>query len=178
MNAAAAAHVLELVRARQERRDTAPEKHPRKVAAKQRAREIALGHHGPARRILDVGGEEWYWPMFAPAELVAVNHPQDAHEMEPAGEFDGALAMHVLEHSPFPALLLELMRRAVTPGGWIYVAVPHPTRKWREYRAHVTMMLPDSWAHLFIMLGLEIVHRESGRFGRRRSVEERFLLRT
>lgn len=174
--------VLAVVKKHQERRDGSPAR-KRKRYAKKRAATLLVQHVGPGpHKVLDVGGESWYAPYFEPHgfELDALNYPHDMHTMSVGpGSYDVAIAMHVLEHSPFPLLVLELTRRALKPKGWLYVAVPHPTAKWLSYKAHMTMMPPKSWAWLLTLAGFSIVHQETGRFGAsQQSVEERFVCRS
>lgn len=181
LNRDAVEAVLLRVKRNQERRDGRPARR-RKRAAKQRAATLLVEHAGSGpHKVLDVGGESWYAPYFAPSgfHLEALNYPDDMHTMSVLeGGYDVAIAMHVLEHSPFPLLVLELVRRALRQGGWLYVAVPHPTPKWLGYKAHVTMMPPTSWAWLLSLAGFTVVHQESGRFGAsEQSVEERFVCR-
>lgn len=146
-----------------------------KRAAKARAAEI-IGSR-PGARVLDVGGEAYYAAEFEARGMVVqrMNTEQgDMHYMSSVEAFDGALAMHVLEHSPFPLHVLRLIRRALVPGGFLYVAVPHPRRKWIRHAAHFTVLPVDGWKRLLRDAGFRIVRQESGKFGPS-SIEERFL---
>lgn len=147
---------------------------PAKRAAKARAAEIVGERDGAV--VLDVGGESYYSEAFTARgiSLVQLNRPDDMHAMSYAAEFDGALAMHVLEHSPFPLLVLRLIRRALVPGGFFYVAVPHVTRKWIKHPAHFSVLDPRAWKRLLYDADFKVTHQESGPFGPK-STEERFL---
>jgi len=157
-----------------------PDMGPHKTRAKERAAEILYNNAGKGikiRTILDVGGEPWYWPFFQGAEMHEVNLPQeDFHQFDHGQKYDAALAMHVLEHSPFPALVLENIRVHLKKKGLLYVAVPHCTPKWLAYDAHVTMQPPTAWVSLLQRMGFTVRYRGWGAFGRsRHSVEERIL---
>ena len=166
-------HAFELAASVQERRDhIAPGNE--KIASRLRAGQI-LAQHGKAGTVLDVGGEDWYHEYLHGCECDCVNLPEDMHSMEREG-YDGAMALHVLEHSPFPMLVLTRMMAAVKPGGWIYLHIPAPRGQWLHYEPHVTMMPIESWRKLIGLVGLNIIHEETGRFGRsRHSVEYRIL---
>jgi hypothetical protein len=168
-----AEHCFALCAALQERRDNGPQGE-HKVNSRIRAGRI-LEEHGKGGRVLDVGGEEWYHEFLTSCECESCNLPEDMHTMEREG-YDGAMALHVLEHSPFPLLVLSRMVKAVNPGGWIYIHVPKPSGIWLHYEPHVTMMPVESWRKLFAILGLTVIHEEEGRFGRsKHSWEYRIL---
>ena len=166
-----------ITRRPQKRYDDAPSK--QKIAAKIRAAEICSAVMREGDVILDVGHE-----MFAAAPFLvrgasrieAVNLPQDMHELSAVDEFDGALAMHVLEHSPFPLYVLLAIRRALKEGGWLYVAVPEPTKKWITHKAHFTVLSLRGWKKLLKDAGFTILSFEKGKFGPK-SIEGRFLCR-
>ena len=145
-----------------------------KRMAKKRAAEI-VGPR-PADSVIDIGGEDFYRTYFELGLIAPCNLPElDMHDLAVGDRYDGALAMHVLEHSPCPLYVLMLLRGALKlDAGWLYVAVPHPRRKWFSHPAHFTVLHPDGWARLLADVGFTITHRESGRFGPR-SVEERFF---
>ena len=95
---------------------TTPE--PLKVAAKQVCTDKLCGVLPPGSAILDVGGEEFYHPQLADFDVTTANLPgQDMHELAYRGEFDAAIAMHVIEHSPFPLYVLELIHAALKVDG-------------------------------------------------------------
>jgi SAM-dependent methyltransferase len=155
--------------------------HPDSYASKVRAAEICRRLAKPGDVALEIGAEEPYRKEFERRgiKVVPLTLPDgEMHTMDFAAEFDGCIAMHVLEHSPFPMYVLRLIQRAVKPGGWMYFAVPYPG-KWRHrYTAHFSVLHPDMWATVFTTLGIEIVAREVGRFpSRKKPVEERFLCR-
>lgn len=155
-----------------------PDKPPNTEKAAAKLRAAAIVGAQPGARVLDVGGEEFYRPAFEANGLTIepLNLPADMHELRAEHEYDGALAMHVLEHSPFPLYVLLLIHRALRPGGFLYVAVPHPRDKWIRHAAHFTVLPPDAWARLLEDAAFRVEQREDGPFGPR-SREERFLCR-
>lgn len=159
------------------------DKHPSagKVAAKARAAEIVGRVAKPGSRVLDVGAESFYRADFAArgVELEPLNvvDGEDMHTMTADGEYDGALAMHVLEHSPVPLYVLMLLKRAVRPGGFVYIAVPRPRKKWVQHAAHFTVLPARGWRRLIADSGLRLVSEETGLFGPK-SKEHRFLCQT
>jgi SAM-dependent methyltransferase len=150
---------------------------PEKVAAKKRAAALLTERLPAGGRLLDVGGEEFYHVHLSLFEIVTHNLPEnDMHTINYREEFDAVLAMHVLEHSPFPLLVLTLIRRALKPGGFLYVAVPRPCDKFCRKFGHWSVMRARMWMTLIAGAGLKIVHQELGKFGPKKEwVEERFL---
>lgn len=176
MDTALAADVLALCRDRQHTYYVPDATSPEKRAAKARAAAL-VAQALDGGTLLDIGGEDFYAPDFAQhgLSLVARNLPDDMHDPLPVGAwYDGAVAMHVLEHSPFPLYLLVMLRRVVRTGGVLYVAVPHPRRKWMEHASHFTTLHPVAWARLLADAGWTITHQETGPFGPK-SLEERFV---
>jgi SAM-dependent methyltransferase len=176
MNVAVMEETFQAVAAMQGRFDHA--QHPNKLLAKERAITLLTGKLSAGARVLDVGGEEFYQgPLRARHEVTTLNLPDDMHAMEYEAEFDGALAMHVLEHSPAPLYMLNLLHRALVPGGWLYVAVPKPCATFCKPKYGHVSILPDlTWRHLLATAGFRLQHTESGSFGRRkRWVEYRYL---
>jgi SAM-dependent methyltransferase len=177
VNVAVMRQTFEAVAAMQGRFDHA--QHPNKLLAKERAITLLTGKLSKGARVLDVGGEEFYQgPLRAQYEVTTLNLPDDMHAMEHEAAFDGALAMHVLEHSPAPLYLLKLLYRALVPGGWLYVAVPKPSATFCQKKyGHVSVLLDPMWRSLLVTAGFRLEHTESGSFGRRkRWVEYRYLV--
>jgi SAM-dependent methyltransferase len=151
--------------------------HPKKLVAKAHAVELLGAKLTPGDRVLDVGGEPFYQgPLEERFTLTSLNLPDDMHAMAFAGEFEGALAMHVLEHSPFPLYVLALLHRALVPGGWLYVAVPKPCTKFCKGYGHRSVLPDPMWRTLLREAGFRLDHAEAGSFGRRRRwIEYRYL---
>lgn len=127
-------------------------------------------------KILDVGGESFYADDFV--NLVQANLPDaDMHSLPyEDNSFDGCVAMHVLEHSPFPLLALLQMSRVVKTGGYLYVAVPHAIGSYIDMKSHLTVLHPNGWAKLLRISGWKVVRKETGKFNSGQdSIEERFL---
>jgi SAM-dependent methyltransferase len=176
MNVAVMEETFRDVSALQDRFDHA--QHPNKLAAKKRAIALLSDHLHSGERILDVGGESFYQtgPMWEQYEVTSLNLPDDMHDMAFDGEFDGALAMHVLEHSPAPLFVLKLIHRALIAGGWLYVAVPKPFAKFCRNYGHMSVLPDPMWRTLLKVAGFRLHHAEAGSFGRRkRWVEYRYL---
>lgn len=150
---------------------------PEKLKAKQRAADLINKYRPQGGRLLDVGGEEFYHQYLSNFNIVTHNLPnKDMHEMSYREEFDAVLAMHVLEHSPFPMLVLALIYRALKPNGLLYIAVPKPCKKFCEKFGHWSVMPAQMWATAIRGIGFSIVMRESGKFGPKALwIEDRFL---
>lgn len=151
-----------------------------KYAAKLRASEIVkdhlnlIGKTDHAVRILDIGGEDFYVEHFPAMEQM--NLPNDMHNLSAVSVYDTILAMHVLEHSPFPLLVLLNIRRALKPDGFVYVAVPRPVQPFLTLPSHFTVLDKLGWEKLFGHAGLKVTFAESGRFGDYDpAVEERYV---
>lgn len=181
MNLAVASGLLEACRAMQRGHlgiDSSGPASPEKVAAKRRAAELVGMIARPGQVALEVGAETNYAAMFAELGITVIpqNLPADMHALDAEAEYDGAIAMHVLEHSPFPLYVLAMLHRAVRPGGWLYVAVPHVNARWARDAAHFSVLHPDNWARLLDVAGWRVLERESGKLGPKpEKVEERFL---
>lgn len=149
-----------------------------KVKAKKRAAELVAQLAKPGQVALEIGAETNYTHLFEKVGVTVelLNLPADMHDLDAVAKYDGAIAMHVLEHSPFPLYVLAVLHRAVKDGGWFYVAVPHVNKRWARDPAHFSVLHPDTWARLLTHAGWTVVHRESGKLGPKpEKVEERFL---
>ncbi len=126
-------------------------------------------------KVLDVGGEGFYKEDFE--DVVQLNLPDDMHKMIYCDEFDGVVAMHVLEHSPFPFYVLLLIKRALKKGGKFYLAVPHPSEFVEKLvNCHYSVLMPNMWHKLLIEAGFKIEKRETGLFNDYKdATEERFF---
>lgn len=148
-----------------------------KLAAKKRGVELLAEHAPGVRDVLDVGGEDFYADLL-PGEVTAVNLPDDMHDMPYQECFDAALAMHVLEHSPAPLLVLLNIHDALRLGGVLYVATPPPVPPFDEMPSHWTVMPAATWERLICLAGFTVVHREQGVFGDyEAAVEDRWVAR-
>lgn len=152
---------------------------PLKRAAKRYATDLLNTHLPAGSRILDVGGEEFYHPDLSGHQVTTANLPeQDMHAIRDGKAYDAVLAMHVLEHSPFPLYVLVLLRRALVPGGLLYLAVPHPCDRICGGFGHWSVMPPLMWQRLVTLAGFTIVQQTTGKMGARADwIEERFLCR-
>lgn len=149
-----------------------PEKHD----AKKRAAAIVRLHLSREENvsILDVGGEKWYAEYFPHMETL--NLPQDIHALTSPPHYDVIIAMHLLEHSPFPLLALLNIYDALKPDGFVYIAVPRPVEPFLTLPSHFTVLTREGWEKLFKHAGFGVTFTESGRFGNYDpAVEERFV---
>ena len=144
-----------------------------KRIAKQRAAEIVRDHL-KGTRILDIGGEGWYAEYFPPMEQF--NLPNDMHTLSAINTYDAIIAMHVLEHSPFPLAVLLNIYQALKPTGIMYAAVPRPVEPFLTLPSHFAVLAKENWVKLFNHAGFRPVFVESGRFGNYDpAIEERFV---
>jgi len=153
---------------------------PQKVEAKRYGYE-QISEYVTRGRILDLGGEEFYHDLYKDYDLVTINLPHDMHQgiVQDGMGFDAVLAMHVLEHSPFPLYVLALINDALNSYGYLYVALPtHTTDAFCEIEEHFTIMPTKMWERLFKEAGFTIISHDIGKFGNTPDwVEERFLCR-
>lgn len=178
IDAALVAELFRTTTAVQARHDGGPIE-PLKRQAKRLAAGLLNDRLAPGSRILDVGGEEFYHEDLVAHRVTTLNLPDhDMHELQARDAYDAVLAMHVLEHSPFPLYVLALLRRALVPGGWLYVAVPHPSERICSGYGHWTVLPPVMWRQLVVAAGFELVWGAMGKMGQRVDwVEERLLCR-
>jgi SAM-dependent methyltransferase len=115
--------------------------------------------------ILDIGGEEFY-QKYSHNKIDMLNLPKDdMHYISAVEQYDGVVAMHVLEHSPFPLIVLRNIYRILKPKGILYVAVPKPTKLFETFFPdHITMMSKDMWEKLIIMSGFTILEEQENQF--------------
>ncbi len=66
------------------------------------------------------------------------------------GSVDGIWLRHAAEHSFMPLVLLRLCRRALRPGGWLYLEVPAPDTACRhtDNVNHYSVFTKSGWASL------------------------------
>lgn len=127
-----------------------------------------LNHPFTRPSLLDVGGEGWYLEphraMFATMDTL--NLPDhDMHDLIPYMQVDVVLAMHVLEHSPFPMLALANIREAMADNAVLYVAVPQPVEPFLSMSSHWTVMPAGSWTKVIEASGFVVTDVSDGVFG-------------
>lgn len=171
-----AAEALSLALGKQKRYDFAPAS-AEKMEAKAFAA-AAVRRHLPrwdTARVLDVGHEPYYAHLFP--GVTAANLPEhDLHDLR-LGRFDAVLAMHVLEHSPFPLLALLSLGRSLVPGGVLYVSVPIVDAPFLTDPCHFSVLHHVQWRKLFGDAGLRVLEEGEGKFNSyRTAVEWRFVL--
>lgn len=138
-----------------------------KIEAKKRPVNFIKG------KILDLGGESFYQQFFS-GEITSINLPKDIHDIKYENEFDGVLAMHILEHSPCPFYVLLLINRALKKDGTLYVSVPTPENKYfLEMKEHFSVLSYQGWEKLIQFAGFDITKKEDGIFGNYKKAEER-----
>ncbi len=114
--------------------------------------------------VLDIGGEDFY-KDYGKNTLVPYNLPADMHYMDFKERYNGVMAMHVLEHSPCPLLVLRNIHNALKENGILYVAVPESTPFLEKGLAdHLTMMSKDMWGKLLVFSGFKILEESRGKF--------------
>jgi len=83
-----------------------------------------------------------------------------------AERYDAVIGSHVIEHSPAPLQYLQAARRAVTGGGYLYVATPNAAgwgrrlagNRWCGYsNAHLTLFTPRSLSLCLEQTGWEVI---------------------
>lgn len=162
----------------QERHDGGPIE-PLKRAAKRVCTDLLSARLPAGARILDVGGEEFYHGDLTGHQITVANLPdQDMHALTYREAFDAVIAMHVLEHSPFPLYVLALLHRALVPGGILYVAVPRPCDQFCTGFGHWSVMPALMWRRLLEASGFTVESATTGQCGAKPDwTEERFLCR-
>lgn len=135
-----------------------------KIAAKKRGAEILSSVLPQGAKILDIGGEEFYHKFYAEKgiDVESLNLPDDMHDMDYFEEYDGILASHILEHSPFPLFVLECMKDALKPKGFALIVVPHISTRVVEGAGHLSVLPVKNWLKLIKLAGFKIIQEESG----------------
>jgi len=152
---------------------------PAKLLAKVAGFKAISEHVETGSRILDIGGEDFYHDLYEDYDVVTLNLPADMHNgiEQDDLKYDAVLAMHVLEHSPFPLYVLALIARALKPCGYVWIALPtHTTAAFSEIDQHFTVMPSAMWERLFKAAKLVVLEHDIGKFGNTADwVEERYL---
>jgi SAM-dependent methyltransferase len=163
-----------------EQRNFSHAQSPIKLQAKKFAAD-SIKRHITSGRLLDIGGEEFYHHHFSQFEITTWNLPtHDMHNIDLESiKFDVILAMHVLEHSPFPLYVLFEIRDVIKQDGLVYIAVPECNRRFNKPRFnHWTVLRPEMWEKLIKTAGFSILEKSKARFGDRKThVEYRYLCR-
>lgn len=175
-----AKEAMQLAIDKQQRYDFA-EPSPEKLAAKAFAASLVYefletrGIPSAGARILDIGHEPYYAGYFQ--SVTAANLPEhDVHDLR-LGTFDAILAMHVLEHSPFPMLALLNIKRSLRPRGIAYVSVPIVTKPFTTDPCHFSVLHAEQWKKLFADTGFDVFHESKGTFNYYAAAQEwRFIL--
>jgi len=171
---------LHIARDTQIRHDPTGPSRQKRAAKEQAARLIR--EYGTVRkgsRYLDLGGEDWYDPFFD-GFVLSVNLPDgDMHDLARyGGGWDCVLAMHSLEHSPAPLVVLLEAYDVLRPKGVLYVATPQPCQDFVNMESHWTVLHWQGWYRLIRAAGFDILHVEKAVFGDYDdAIEDRFVCR-
>lgn len=115
------------------------------------------------KQIIDIGYVEKYKPVYDKYnfEVFSYNLPEyDMHEFNIPCE--AVVIRHVLEHSPFPLLVLDKIYKSLHEGGYLVVIVPKPIRDWVVFEPHFTVLTYEGWIKLFKFCGYTLIHFHEG----------------
>jgi 2-polyprenyl-3-methyl-5-hydroxy-6-metoxy-1,4-benzoquinol methylase len=81
----------------------------------------------------------------------------DMHEDWTEKQFDLIWARHVLEHSPIPLYVLNLLRERLAPEGVLYIEVPAPGTDARHEtnQNHYSVLTGQAWTSLINKAGMK-----------------------
>jgi len=135
--------------------------YPKKIESKQ----VSIGMFPPeVNKILEIGGDESSGEIFKEKGMdvtqfgLHIGDGQDMHLMEIDHEYDGVYARHVLEHSPFPLLVMYNIHRAVRGGGWVVIVVPQPGSEFVDnWVTHLADMSILQWTRIFSLAGFKVM---------------------
>lgn len=175
-----AKEAMDIALSKQKRYDFAPPS-KEKMEAKTEARDAVYrwmevhGKKPESSAVLDVGHEAYYADLFH--SVTPANLPDDdMHDLR-FEKFDAVIAMHVLEHSPFPLMALLSLKRCLAENGILYIAVPFVDVPFLTDPCHFTVLHKDQWKKLFSDVGFRILEESEGRFNTYKTAREwRFVL--
>ncbi|MBW2998220.1 class I SAM-dependent methyltransferase [Candidatus Woesearchaeota archaeon] len=130
--------------------------------------------------IVDIGHVSDYGPIFEERDMkvISYNLPDDMHFFNMPCKY--IIMRHVLEHSPFPLLVLKNLYASLEDSGMVLIILPKSSYWIDEYPYHYTVMSKKSWIHLFKSAGFEVEKVEEGTWTKRKDIvdiEFRFLLK-
>lgn len=84
---------------------------------------------------------------------------RDMHDLMDLQGFDLVWARHVLEHSPFPLLVLRRLHDIIVPRGYIYVEVPAggTDAKHESNPNHFSILTKAGWRELIQRAGFALI---------------------
>lgn len=131
------------------------------------------------KQVIDIGYVEKYKPLYDKYnfDVIAYNLPDyDMHEFDISCE--AVVIRHVLEHSPFPLLVLDRIYKSLKEQGYLIVIVPKPIKDWIVFAPHFTVFTDEGWRKLFKFCGYNLIHFEEGIWRNDDKGEEyRYILR-
>lgn len=109
---------------------------------------------------LDVGAGRWPLPGAIPVDI---SNGGEAMAL-PEGRFDYIFSSHTLEHLANPVAALEHWKSRLTPGGVLFLYLPHPEMgHWlpQNNRKHLHIWRPEEMARIVSDLGfVDVLHSE------------------
>ena len=115
------------------------------------------------KQIIDIGYVEKYKPLYDKYnfQVFSYNLPDyDMHEFDIPCE--AVVMRHVLEHSPFPLLVLDKIYKSLSDKGYLIVIVPKLIKEWITFAPHFTILTDEGWRKLFKFCGYNLIHFEEG----------------
>lgn len=108
---------------------------------------------------VDVGGNKWPFPGALPIDQMSGG---SAYFLPP--NLDYIFSSHCLEHMDNPVLALEIWKKALKPGGVLFLYLPHPDMEYwlpQNNRKHLHSWQPEQMVNILKELGFKnILHSE------------------
>lgn len=127
--------------------------------------------------VVDIGFVKGYGQLYKNKgfKVIPYNLPKDMHYFNLKSQ--RIVARHVLEHSLFPALVLQNMYDSLIDKGQVVIIIPENNDYWTRYQYHFSVLHKNGWKQLFKFVGFKIKKEVKGKWNPNEGfVEYRFLL--
>ena len=127
--------------------------------------------------VVDIGYTNHFDDVFEEKKIIVTPYtlPNDMHYYDKKSKY--IIIRHVLEHSPFPYLVLKRVHEHLEEDGRLLLILPMISDWSCTWENHYTCLSKLGWEHLFKKVGFEIDKYSAGTWTKRGDMELRYSLK-
>lgn len=127
--------------------------------------------------LVDIGYTKHFDDVYEEKKIIVTPYtlPNDMHYYDKKSKY--ILIRHVLEHSPFPYLVLKRVYEHLDDDGRLIVVVPAVSDWSDTWENHYTCLSKVGWEHLFKKAGFKIDKCSAGTWTKKGDIELRYCLK-
>ena len=127
--------------------------------------------------IVDIGHTNHFDSVYRERNIKVIPYtlPNDMHYFNK--KCDCVIIRHVLEHSPFPFLVLKKIHEHLSDEGKLIIVIPMISDWIDNWQNHYTCLSKKGWEHLFKKAGFKVNKYSAGTWTEIGDIELRYLLK-